>query len=131
MKRPGKRRVSPNSVRLGSFPANIDLEALLKSVRYVGSVEHKDTQSFAGPPRPRAKDASICDASLHDKQPLVESWLKARIEAGFVSQMWEQGFPRYVWYRDGDDVYQARHTRNGAYKGWPLDKDDPRPKELQ
>ena len=37
---------------------------------------------------------------------------------------WEGGFPRDVWYRDGDTVYEGRLVNReiGSYKGYPLDK---------
>ena len=87
--------------------------------RYVGSPEHKDAPSFAGHPRPRA-DASICDQSL--SQDEVGEWLRHAIETGSYSSYWEGGFPRYVWYKRGEIVYEARliNREAGDYKGWPL-----------
>lgn len=92
---------------------------------YVGSPEHKDTPSFAGNPRPRA-DASICDRSLARKQTQITRWLRGAIRTGNVSAHWEGDFPRYVWYRENESVYEARlvNQGNGQYKGYPLNREE-------
>ena len=49
-------------------------------------------------------------------------WLRTAIRAGWVSQHWEGGFPRYVWYRDSGTWYEGRLVNRllGHYKGYPL-----------
>jgi hypothetical protein len=49
-------------------------------------------------------------------------WLKKAIRSGYVSAHWEGDFPRYVWYREADVVYEGRlvNQGNGQYKGYPL-----------
>ena len=91
--------------------------------RYVGSPEHKDAPSFAGQPRPRA-DASICDAKL--AQDEVNGWLREALARGTFGGYWEGNFPRYVWYKSGNIVYEARlvNSEAGEYKGYPLDEDE-------
>lgn len=45
------------------------------------------------------------------------------IELGNVGAPFEgSGFPRYVWCRQGDSVYEARLVNQelGQYKGYPL-----------
>lgn len=102
-----------------------DLKAIAARVSYIGSPEHKDTPSFAGQPRPRA-DAAICDRSLARKQVLVTRWLREAVRLGFVSAYWEGDFPRYVWHREGDFVFEARLVNqiNGQYKGYPLNREE-------
>lgn len=106
-----------------SFPAGVDLNAIAAHVDYVGSPEHKDVPSFAGAPRPRA-DASLCDRSLLTKLDLIKEWLREGIRRGTVSGPWEGEFPRYIWYKDGGTVYEARlvNREQGAYKGYPLEE---------
>lgn len=116
------------------FAEGLDREALAglaRRVRYVGSCEHKDTPSFLGQPGPR-KDASVCPRRLADDLPTVSGWLRKAIRNGQVSAYREGDFPRYAWYRDGEDVYEARLTNrgNGAYKGYPLNREE-WPEELQ
>lgn len=91
---------------------------------YVGSPEHKDAPSFAGQPRPRA-DASICDHRLNDAAEIT-LWLRSAIQKGAVGTFWEGSFPRYVWYKDGDTVYEGRliNRESGEYKGYPLQPDE-------
>jgi hypothetical protein len=114
-KRPQVRSIAP-------VPPGVDLVHVANSARYIGSPEHKDTPSFVGAPRPRA-DASICDRRLAQDLNQVANWLRTAILDGHVSAYWEGEFPRYVWYRDGNTVYEGRLVNRGAgwYKGYPLE----------
>lgn len=103
---------------IGPAPPNVDLEDVANRALYVGSPEHKDTPSFAGNPRPRA-DASICDRRLAQDLEQVGNWLRSALLSGQVSQYWEGGFPRYVWYKAGDTVYEGRLVNRDA--GWYKD----------
>lgn len=105
-------------------PATVDLAILAARTSSVGSPEHKTYPSFAGHPRPRA-DASKCDPSLADPS-ILTGWLRAAITAGDVGEPWEGDFPRYVWFRQGDIVYEGRLVNQelGQYKGWPLDRSE-------
>jgi hypothetical protein len=103
----------------------VDLSRIATIARYVGSSEHKTTPSFAGPPRPRA-DASKCDPKLADPEELT-AWLSKAIELGNIGAPFEGiGFPRYVWSRQGDVVYEARLVNQelGQYKGYPLKSEE-------
>jgi hypothetical protein len=106
-------------------PPSIDLQDVARRVSYVGSPEHKDVPSFAGQPRPRS-DASICDRSLAQEQQRITDWLRDAIRSGRVSALWENGYPRYAWHRDGDTVYEGRlvNSGTGQYKGFPLNPDE-------
>ena len=95
---------------------------LAERISYVGSPEHKDAPSFAGhPPRPRP-DASICDRSLADRRECITEWLQRAVRLGVYGEYRENGFPRYIWYKDGPTVYEGRLVNSGlgTYKGYPL-----------
>ena len=98
-----------------------NLLEVAQQATYEGSREHKDIPSFAGQPRRRA-DASLCPRRISDQEVVCE-WLRAAIRNGATGAPWEGGFPRYVWYRDGDIVYEGRLINRGlgSYKGYPLD----------
>ncbi len=103
-----------------------NLVAIARRASYVGSPEHKDTASFAGRvPRPRP-DATICDGSFAKKQRNLTTWLRDAIEAGRIGGLWEGEFPRDVWYRKEDVVYEARlvNREQGTYKGYQLRNDE-------
>ena len=121
MRSPRRRR--PRR-RERSVPADADLDALAARARYVGSPEHKDVISSAGAPRPRG-DASICPRPYNDAQ-LATGWLRSAIRAGSTGGPWEGGFPRYVWHREKDTVFEARliNRGDGSYKGYPLYDDE-------
>lgn len=101
-----------------------DLEALAERVTYVGSVEHKDVPGFAGQPRLRA-DASCCPRDIVDVN-LVSEWLRSAIRKGATGAPWEGEFPRYVWYKRDETVFEGRLVNRevGTYKGYPLDGDE-------
>jgi hypothetical protein len=104
-------------------PEALNGAAIAERVSYIGSPEHKDTPSFAGQPRPRA-DASLCDRQLSQDHERVTQWLQTAIRQGAVGGICEGDFPRYVWYKDGDVVYEARlvNRESGEYKGYPLNE---------
>jgi len=95
-------------------------------VQYVGSPEHKQAPSFAGPPRPRP-DASICDNRFLERQSLLTAWLKVAMRKGSVNATFDGPYPRYVWYKEDEGtVYEARlvNRGQGTYKGYPLERDE-------
>jgi len=56
----------------------------------------------------------------------ANGWLKRAVTNGHYGEMWEGGYPRYLWYRDGELVYEARLVNrvSGEYKGYPLERDE-------
>lgn len=117
-KRPLRREISePNP--------DIDLESIAKCAKYVGSAEHKDISTPAGLPRPRA-DASICDQAISKNFSKLTKWLRAAVRLGHVGGPWENGYPRYVWHKEDEIVFEARliNRESGEYKGWPLQSDE-------
>ena len=89
----------------------------------MGSPEHKDVASFAGTARLRA-DASCCPPELATAQSTINGWLRSAIRRGVVGAPWEAGFPRYVWHKHGETVFEGRlvNRETGEYKGYPLDR---------
>ncbi len=121
MRAPSRRRPRKRVIHV---PPNTDLSDLANRVAYVGSPEHKDFPSFAGQPKRRA-DASICPRHIRDADRVTE-WLRAAIRRGLIDGHWDGNFPRHVWYKDGDTVYEARLVNRGSgeYKGYPLNDDE-------
>jgi hypothetical protein len=105
-------------------PPGASLVDLAQRVCYVGSGEHKSYPSFAGQPRLRA-DASKCDPTFTDASEITD-WVRRAIACGNVGAPWEGEFPRYVWHRQDDVVYEARLVNQvlGQYKGYPLDRSE-------
>jgi hypothetical protein len=125
MRAPSRKRKTP-ARRFGPAPDGVDLNTIADGAHYVGSPEHKDAPSFAGQPRPRA-DATICDRSFATRIEDIHQWLRAAIRAGQFSGYWDQGnFPRYVWHREGDRVFEARvvNSKQGSYKGYEINEDE-------
>jgi hypothetical protein len=56
----------------------------------------------------------------------VSEWLREAIRGGAVSAFWEGDFPRYVWHRQEEVVFEGRlvNRENGHYKGYPLNPDE-------
>ena len=85
---------------------------------YTGSPEHK---------LPHARsDATLCPADLEGRQAELTSWLRNAILQGSAGGLMEGPFPRYVWYREGDRVFEGRLTNRelGQYKGYPISSDE-------
>lgn len=121
-RRPTFQRGNPRARRVQEPPEGIDLAHVAESCRYVGSPYHKDAMGFAGIPRGRRPSASLCPRSLANRRDVVEAWLRDSVRAGRVGA-WEEGFPRYVWHRDGDILFEARQGSpgSGEYHGYPLE----------
>ena len=117
-KRPQRRSIEPP-------PEGIDVSGLASRVTYVGSPEHKTAPSFAGQPRPRG-DATKCDTALSDRLGDIQRWLRHAVEVQCFGGPWEGGFPRYVWCKVGEIVFEARLVNRGfgQYKGWQLEPDE-------
>jgi hypothetical protein len=100
---------------------------------YEGSTAHKEHRSWLGPPKPRRSqdpelDATICPLTTEEERMRATTWLQEAIRAGQVSlQAWEGGFPKHVWYREGEQYWFGFLMNRGAgdrpiaqYKGWPV-----------
>jgi hypothetical protein len=73
------------------------------------------------PLKSRGKPASACPKRWSDTE--ATRVLRKAIADGNVSEAWEDGFPRYVWHRDGEITYEARHTRGptGTFHAYPIE----------
>lgn len=122
VKRPGHRRDNQKARRVMPIPEGVTLPEIAERCRYVGSPYHKDTPSFAGTTRAPRPDASICPREFAHARALAEGWLRAAVLVGRCGA-WEHGFPKYVWHREGDIIYEARQGSpgSGEYHGYPLE----------
>jgi hypothetical protein len=57
------------------------------------------------------------------RQTDIQRWLQEEIRAGNFNDFWVNGFPKYVWHREDDIVYQGHlmDPSRGTYKGYPLE----------
>ena len=122
MRSPKRKRPLRRSVVV---QAPADLASLAARATYVESPEHKDVASFSGPPRLRG-DASRCPRHLAMEREKLCDWLQTAIRLGAVGSPWEGEFPRYVWYKHEQMVFEGRlvNRTQGAYKGYPLAEDE-------
>lgn len=118
-----KRRSPLKRQFVGVLPENT--EAIAGAATYIGSPEHKNTGSFAGQRHPR-RDASLCDIRFSTQQAMLTAWLIAGIRKGCCSTFGDGEFPKYVWYKDVETVYEARlvNKSTGEYKGYPLSREE-------
>ena len=126
MRAPHRRR--PRKHQLQALPDEADRHRLAARARYVGSPDHKDYPSFAGQPRLRA-DASCCPREFAGDPATIETinaWLHRAIRLGATGAPWEGLFPRYVWYKHQETVFEGRlvNRETGDYKGYPLDQNE-------
>ncbi len=87
----------------------------------MGSAEHKNYPSSAGPPALRS-DATPCDPQISFKE--IGEVLELAIRRRCVSSTFERGFPKYVWGWLREQLYEARHINGpaGTYKGYPIEE---------
>jgi hypothetical protein len=122
-----RRPVSVSSSRIGKMkrvdpnpdPSKIRIAA--ESAVYAASDYHCPA-ARGQPPKRRVRYASICPKrwSAH----AATNALRQALSKGQVSEAWEDGFPRYVWTKDGEVIYEARHTRGptGTFHAYPIEK---------
>lgn len=108
MKKPNHRR----EIHQTDFTA---LPSISSRARYESSSEHK---------LPGARsDASICPKSLGHQQSALTIELQRAIRLGHVDTVCENSFPRKVWCRIDNQIFEGRLTNReqGVYKGYPID----------
>ena len=90
---------------------------------YVGSPEHKDHPSLGGLPRLRS-DATPCEVEMTRDVGGNTAALREGVRRRCVSQVFEGGYPKYVWTWINGVLYEARHLNGpqGAYKGYRLEE---------
>ena len=108
--------------KISEWPAGVGTPVeVADRVRYIGSPEHKNHPSQAGPPGLRS-DATPCEPHLtRDPDGNTEA-LQEGIRRRCTSTVFEGGFPKYVWTWLNGDLYEARHINGpqGTYKGYRL-----------
>lgn len=123
MKAPKRRRTIPGKIASGVNTSI--LKGFATRVRYIGSPEHKGSPNpllQGNQPRLRA-DASMCPKDIQSSAT-VTTWLRDAFNKGAVSECGESAFPRYVWYKRDDQVFEGRlvNPELGEYKGYPIEE---------
>ena len=118
MKRPGQRARFRRKSLIDI--TELQREHAASEAQYGGSPEHK---------LPHARsDATLCP-ELEGRHGELNGWLRKAIALGHVGGFMEGAFPRYVWYRDGENLFEGRLTNRelGEYKGYPISRDEAPP----
>jgi hypothetical protein len=111
---------------------NSVLSRAARMAKYKSSPYHRSKGSNFGPAAHRRyPHASKCPSKWNQLD--ADRVLKRAIEAGNVSQSWINKFPRFVWYKDGDDLYEARLSNEtlGEYHAYPLEDEREWPEKLR
>ena len=123
-RRPTRQRTNPKSLVVRPVPSGVDLEEVVRRVRYVGSPYHKDRPGSAGMPKRRVPAGNKCPSHLAEDLDTVQSWLESAIRAGRTGR-WdaEHGLPREVFHTEGGVTFQAvlGSPGSGEYHGFPLE----------
>ena len=117
MRRPKRRRDNPKARVVRTPPDGVSLEDIAQKVTYVSSPYHSSAARIR---RPRP-DATKCPPEVSNDLERVKLWLREAIRLGRIGT-WDNGFPRYVWHRVGDVIFEARQGSpgSGEYHGYPL-----------
>jgi len=119
--RPAERRPRPTKA-FGKAWEQADLARVAAGANYEPSPYH-----CRGPdgerPRFRIKPATPCP---HDwTVPDAEQVLRQAIRNGFVSEARSGDFPRFVWYREGDNTIYEATNENATperYHAYPVEQ---------
>lgn len=124
-KQPRHIPFKPRVHKVEEPPPGTDLNAVAQKCRYAGSPYHKIMPDRYNNRPVYHRGKSKCPRELQNNPAQVTEWLRAAIRQGQCGKF-ENGFPRRVWYRDGNDVFQANlHNReSGEYHGFPLEPHD-------
>jgi len=119
LRKPPRANISTGSKRVASFPNRVLIAVAAQKATYEPSHYHCRLPD-GRPVRARAKPASLCPRDW--TIPEATSALRSAILKEYVSEKWEDGFPRYLWLREGEVIYEARHTRgpHGLYHAYPI-----------
>lgn len=119
-----RRRRNPKDRKVLPPPAEVSLAEVARKCRYVGSPYHRTIPGPAGRPVYRPGKSS-CPKELQRNPRLVQCWLEDAVRRGHCGEF-ERGFPRLVWRRDGEMVFEARQGTpgSGEYHGYVLEPDE-------
>ena len=118
--------------RIAKWPGGVPApDHVANAVRYVGSAEHKNHPTAAGPPKLRFNDASPCDprySSFEEPTRALRDAVRAGMTSDFVGS-----FPKYVWGPLDGRLYEARlvNAEQGWYKAYPLEKFEELPEDTE
>jgi hypothetical protein len=117
MRKPKRYRDNPKARAVRPPPDGVSLDDIAEKVTYVSSDYHSRATRIR---RPRP-DATKCPPEVSNDLEHVKSWLREAIRSGWTG-VWDKGFPRYVWRRVGDVIFEARQGSpgSGQYHGYPL-----------
>lgn len=126
MSRPGnnpKRRIVPDCHVEDT--TRLQLE---KMMRYVGSGHHKRHPADYGLQRTNPRPTkSLCDLARVIPLEEAKSLMLAGIRRGLISEIRNDGFPKYIWsVSEHGEVFEAKTDTHGTgeYHGYPLEEED-------
>lgn len=101
--------------------------------KYVSSPYHRNPKSKLGMGKVDRRFPAASTCHQYWTLQSATAALKSAINDIQVSKAWEQGFPKLVWYFDGETLYEARLTNSqlGEYKAYPLEQKREWPTKLQ
>lgn len=123
LSKPTQTRTPSRAKRIAHTFDKTRLATAADKARYAPSEYHCRLPD-GRPRRLRAKPASVCQRTW--AVPDATEALRVAIVRGHVSDVWEDDFPRYAWHRDGETIYEARHTRGptGSYHAYPIEESE-------
>jgi hypothetical protein len=120
LKRPTLRSKQGKRKRIDPSPDRARLQAATQTAIYRSSDYH--CRGAKGqPPKRRTSPTSICPRAWRDRE--ATDALRKALLKGHTSDVWDGEFPRYVWHKEGEVVYEARHTRGpvGCFHAYPIE----------
>jgi hypothetical protein len=105
-------------------PVGVDLTELAAQATYIPYAVHK-IHHVPGTAPSRRSDATPCPIEVTLAE--AQTWLRDAITVGDVGGSWDgKPYPRYVWTRIEERVFEARLSNQelGQYHGYPIDRQE-------
>ena len=120
----GRIRDNPKSRKVLPPPAEAPpIEEIAQKARYAGSTHHRTMPDKHGRSPTNKRGRTKCPKDLQQNPDLVQEWLKQGILLRQFGKFAKgDKFPRVVWYKDGETIFEARLTNraSGEYHGFAL-----------
>jgi hypothetical protein len=122
MKRPKRARIHyPNKPKALDASSPVErLEEAAVNAKYTPSDYHCSGPK-GQPPKRRTKPTMHCPRNWTRREAIVA--IRHAIRSRHVSRRWTGGFPRHLWYGEGDVWYEARTNDGtpGVYHAYPVE----------
>ena len=109
--------------------SQVEKDFLKEHAVYEGASYHKKNPGDfkLNPPSGPRPNKTLCDEAGISRKAQAQALLLQAIDGGLVSEKTEFDFPKHLWVKNGDHVFEAIYggSKQGYYHGRPVRRSDP------